>query len=499
MIPSNCNSATAANAATSSLHDQYQAQNQMDHKSAVAAGQNSMALTVVGNRVSLPPCRADFSLVFGIDSFMNRMVLQMGVTSQMDLQDLRISASKVFKPLMPAFRVIEKLMQKSLNDDPELSIVMQNQVQASIHKLTADMQRTFALAGVKSYSELMEKRRTIDGLKQLAWQKFFADPKNVALKVQCDEALVLSGMGEVLNKDKTTIQQYWTLVTKDPEGYATHLLCEERISSIFLETLMKTLMDTIQNSNSINRHGDIPLEGLEKSLYSALHEKEGQLRKESSSKSDNARILTEYLILKGRLLGPTIIKMVLKQFLEDKVQEKEAYVQHMLTNFVIPTTETDLKNYRDKLENPSQLARIKAWEGSRCEPEYIAKQVAYHMKNMEEDKIRYSERIAELESPDYNITRVYHFIGTHPDAIRKLIPKDTPHDKLIHQMFGGFSNGVPDQNSLNMSPSRDLEIDLTKLQDPVGHFHNKMKAEVTAQLKLVQASASTAKIEVISS
>lgn len=465
---------TAANSKTASSSAVQSLSSQPQHNSAA----DPKAMVLVGRNVTL--C-THHDLSMGTHSFIDKIILQLGFNAGMDLVDLKTSAAKLLRPMMPMFQQMEQMMSKIDADKEDLALTLQNGLQAEIHKLSSQMHKKCALAGVQSHSELVQKQKMIEGFKSLAWQKLCSDPKSITLKATFDEALVVACMGELSAKNRKTIQDYWGLIAADADGYNLHNKQEERFSIVLLELVSTELAAYLKSvSSQVNMHGDVPLEGLAKSLYAALQTKEEQLRKTSAGQSEKEQILTEYLILQGRLVGPTLINMQLRKFFEDRVQEKEEYAEHMLHSFVLPFDKQDIESCKQKMsEDRWGPSIIRARKHGL---EEYAKEIE---ARVEEDKAFYAKMIAEIQNRDPK-AYAYRLCGTHPNEIRKLIPKDTQYEKMVRLLFKLTPEAMSKKGE--MSLSTDLQLDLSKLANPVDYFLKQMVAEEMEKLKIVQSS-----------
>lgn len=305
-------------------------------------------------------------------------------------------------------------------------------------------------------------------------------------------------MGELSAANRKTIHQYWSLISSDPDGYNLSKELDDRFASIFSEAILTEIPSYMQRvAPQINLHGDVPLEGLSKSLYAALYAKEEQLRKGSAAQSEKEQIKTEYLILQGRLMGPTLINMTLRKMLEDRVREKEAYVENMLHSLVLPIYKRDIEEYQRGIEE-LQKGPGAAWEKLLKEAREMGKEEV--VKSIEED-FEYDKRrraealaeLAELQGRD-NKAYAYSLCGTHPDEIRKLIPKDTQYEKMVRDLFGVDPELIAKKRAMALAP--DLQLDLSKLADPVSHFLKEMHTEAAQKLKVLYSQK--VKIEVAS-
>lgn len=173
MIPfNNCKTAETATAAQNSS-------SQAQQKSAA----DTKAVVLAGRKVVVPTNRDD--LAIGSHSFIDKFLLQVAFNTGMDLADMKASSLKFMGPLMPMLKQAEQMMTQILmkEEHENLALIVQSQVQSEIQKLSSEMHHNFALAGVRSYSELVKKQKTIEGFKSLAWKKFCSDPKALASKV----------------------------------------------------------------------------------------------------------------------------------------------------------------------------------------------------------------------------------------------------------------------------------------------------------------------------
>jgi hypothetical protein len=469
-------------------------------------------------------------LVFQSLSFVEKLFIQIAFDTGRSLSDVNFAAMpKQFLDLSKNINSMLSFMLKHEDEDQIVALndqLSQQMAQARTQQVAA-LYQLYAKAGVRNHQELDAKQARIGAFKDQAQALYLSRPMNIALKIQIDEMMAKAGFGKLSNEDRETIHSFWQMVSESAEGSAMTKRVEDRFTELFTESLMNSIMGLFQSMQqpqdgalSEDLKGNF-FKGMRGKITTELQKINAQLQKEKTqTDNNNTKIEIDYLLLKGRLQAPVLINMVLRQIFGQQAETLEANVRGEYEGYILPQHAKNLERTKDRLTqlmDPShykrryisdrlkkidsyvELAKTAREAGDEQKAIHNEEVIKVHTQYMERDKKILADEIdsltiqlARLEAttPDQLLEKAYSLQPQNPMEIRAAIPIDTPYEIAMRKILGvdSATNALMSPTGLTTMLANDptINLDLTKLADPVLYFAEQIQTVDAKSIQILQ-------------
>jgi len=345
----------------------------------------------------------------------------------------------------PMFTVLNRAASSALDEDPDQMVVLTNRIQQLIQAKLQD-------AGCSTLGELQEKSAHIQARRQEAEVIFFHQKERIELCVATDEAMCRACTGELLAHNKSTIANYWILISGVPDGHLLHAANEERFGTIFTRVIFDHMAASMGSMGQFIAERARTLTHIQaqaafaeysvKELYRRVHQKQEELLKERAELNQTqAEILLDYLLLQGTLKGPALIKRAIQQHMEPLAHEAEEHVVHMCENYFKGQLAKDLVHYEEQMKNEWSIKRAQEYgekantAATESMKEFYEERAAKMNEHAQSMRELYEQTIKELLEQQKDPYKYSISILGDPAEIRKQIPKITTYEKAVLEMM----------------------------------------------------------------
>jgi hypothetical protein len=129
-----------------------------------------------------------------------------------------------------------------IDDTGEFETLIQKGLAQATDALEQNMRQQLVVAHVQMPTQLRAKQQRIAHVKEIASREFYRSPEMIDKCVRTDLALTLSACGEASEQNRTTIQTYWSFISKSANGFQIN----EKVHSMAPKALLASLPDIMK-------------------------------------------------------------------------------------------------------------------------------------------------------------------------------------------------------------------------------------------------------------
>lgn len=429
-----------------------------------------LLLFINGRRFSW---RANSDLVIGTVPLIDRMFIQIGrdlgiLTPHVMVQVVKLS----FPDLQQHLQKVISILSRALGDDDDkLEYLCRRTLKDISQMVVAPWYKSFARAGVCTYTEFQQNQKKIHKIKQDAGRLYMSNPSNIARKILCDETLIKVCVGKLEDEDRAVIQNYWERIAHVSGGYDLTHDHEKLFKDLFHEPIIQAVK---------NCESDVTPRELVDGLYHILSIAKSAFLQRKVQLVNYDPVTSNYILLRGHMIGPSIINMLARKHLLAMAFQKETEAESFL-----PLLEQEKARYIANLEQILSQDDLEA----RLIKKYRAEDNERGAKILEEDAaLRRARTTAELKMVRQRNCREIIYKVSGCEHFRREIPPDPPLDKMMRALLRLKPPPQIIEHAASTIPL-DMQVNLSSLRNPVEYFLKQMEEETERQLKLLQSEA----------
>lgn len=352
-----------------------------------------------------------------------------------------VEIEKLSKSLDRFSRAVAPQAEQNLDREIESWEEMQEQIGLMPELVVRKELKELKALGIGSFAELRERQTKIALAKGEAGMKFYGNPKNIALAISADEAMVRAKTGKVEQRHQSTIHKYWKVISEDPKGYKLHEDTVERLGMTFMELIVdqsQKILQDLKQAAEQNQSASVidsrlqVAEQFSKRIYEGFNTKYEQLLKEREALSDKEKVLLDYLLLQAHLIVPTLINDTIRRTVEPMAALHEDFISRFTERFTIPDAQRWIELYEQFLKmeenDRSDYESLKKDPALKKDIEELEEHHAKEHKFNIEQLAKYREI---LQDPVGHSKR----LEGDPAKIRKLVPVDTAYERCVRDCF----------------------------------------------------------------